>query len=184
MARADGVDAADVDLTARMVRVRRSVFEVDNRLVVGPPKSRASNRTVAIPAGIVPDVRAHLAKFAEKGTTGRVFVGPRGATPRRTNFQPTWRTASEAAGLPKGFRFHDLRHTGNTWAAEAGAYLRELMERMGHSSQRAALIYLHATSDGHQSIAERINRRLSDDETGGDDDDGDDDGSSGVLVPP
>lgn len=31
----------------------------------------------------------------------------------------------------------------------------------------------------HQSIAERINRRVSDDETGRDDDDGDDDGSSG-----
>jgi hypothetical protein len=32
--------------------------------------------------------------------------------------------------------------------------VRELMERMGHSSQRAALIYLHATSEG--------DRRLSD----------------------
>jgi hypothetical protein len=67
------------------------MFEVDSRLVVGLPQSRASKRTVAIPAGIVPDLRAHLAKFAEKGTTGRVFVGPRGATLRRTSFQPTWR---------------------------------------------------------------------------------------------
>jgi hypothetical protein len=56
--------------------------------------------------------------------------------------------------------------------------------RVGGERDVTALIYLHATSDGHQSIAERINRRLSDDETVGDDDDGDDDGSSGVLVPP
>jgi len=40
--------------------------------------------------------------------------------------------------------FHDLRHTGNTLTATAGASLRELMDRMGHSSARAALIYLHA----------------------------------------
>ena len=41
--------------------------------------------------------------------------------------------------------FHDLRHTGNTLTATAGANLRELMTRMGHSSTRAALIYLHST---------------------------------------
>ena len=50
-----------------------------------------------------------------------------------------WRRAVEAAGLPEGFRFHDLRHTGNMWAAETGANLRELMERMGHSTIQVTL---------------------------------------------
>jgi integrase len=49
------------------------------------------------------------------------------------------------AGLPRGFHFHDLRHTGNQLAAAAGASTRELMHRMGHGSMRAALIYRHAT---------------------------------------
>ncbi|WP_206686272.1 site-specific integrase [Kribbella qitaiheensis] len=49
--------------------------------------------------------------------------------------------------------FHDLRHTGNTWAAESGATLRELMERMGHASSRAALIYLHTNDDRHRAVA-------------------------------
>jgi integrase len=39
-----------------------------------------------------------------------------------------------------GFRFHDLRHTGNTLADATGARTRELMARMGHTSMRAALI--------------------------------------------
>lgn len=34
-----------------------------------------------------------------------------------------------------------------------GASLRELMERMGHSSPRAALIYLHATRERDEAIA-------------------------------
>jgi integrase len=38
--------------------------------------------------------------------------------------------------------FHDLRHTGNQLTANAGANLRELMARMGHDGERAALIYL------------------------------------------
>jgi hypothetical protein len=49
--------------------------------------------------------------------------------------------------------FHDLRHTGNTMAAAQGASLEELMERMGHSSPRAALIYLHVTRERDQKIA-------------------------------
>lgn len=39
-------------------------------------------------------------------------------------------------------KFYDLRHTGNQLANDEGASLRELMDRMGHSSTRAALIYL------------------------------------------
>jgi integrase len=30
--------------------------------------------------------------------------------------------------------FHDLRYTGNQLGADAGANLRELMDRMGHSA--------------------------------------------------
>jgi hypothetical protein len=38
-------------------------------------------------------------------------------------------------------------------AAATGASLRELMERMGHSSTRAALIYQHATRKRDEAIA-------------------------------
>jgi hypothetical protein len=41
-------------------------------------------------------------------------------------------------------------------AAATGASLRELMERMGHSSARAALIYQHATRDRDEAIAEAM----------------------------
>ena len=43
-------------------------------------------------------------------------------------------------GLP-GIYLQDLRRAGNTLTADAGASLRELMDRMGRSSTRAALIY-------------------------------------------
>lgn len=100
----------------------------------------------------------------------------RGGTLRRTIFQPYWRKGREAAGLAESFRFHDLRHTGNTWAAATGANLRELMERMGHSSTRAALIYLHAAREGDRSTAAGIDRRL----IGSGDDENKDDGDDRV----
>ena len=141
-----------------LVRVRTSLAEVDGKLVEGPPKSAAGRRDVAIPAAIVPELQVHLDEWSEDGAEGRVFVGPKGATPRRGNFQATWRQAIDKAGVP-GLHFHDLRHTGNTLAAE-GASLRELMARMGHSSARAALIYQHASRDREQAIGAAISARI------------------------
>ena len=37
--------------------------------------------------------------------------------------------------------------------------LRELMDRMGHSTSRAALIYLHGSMEGQQMIADAISEQ-------------------------
>jgi hypothetical protein len=42
-----------------------------------------------------------------------------------------------------------------------GASLRELMERMDHSSTRAALIYLHATRERDEAIAAGMGKLLT-----------------------
>jgi hypothetical protein len=54
--------------------------------------------------------------------------------------------------------FHDLRHTGNTLTAGTGATLRELMDRMGHNSTRAALIYLHGSDTRQREIAATLGK--------------------------
>jgi len=46
--------------------------------------------------------------------------------------------------------------------AAQGATSRELMERMGHSSPRAALIYLHATRERDERIAAGMGKLLKD----------------------
>lgn len=66
------------------------------------------------------------------------------------------RHSVDPPGLPRGIHVHDLRHTGNTFAAESGASLPELMNRMGHSSTRAARIYLHARQERDQEIAANL----------------------------
>jgi hypothetical protein len=69
-----------------------------------------------------------------------------------------WLPALTATGLPP-IHFHDLRHTGNKLTADAGANLRELMERMGHSSTKAALVYLHSTSERQKAIADAVGKQ-------------------------
>lgn len=148
--------AEHLDLDGRLVRVEASLVETTQGTVLGPTKTTAGGRTVAISDVIVPDLRWHLQRFAEPGPAGRVFVGPKGATPRRNNFNAIWRKAVTDAGLSRELHFHDLRHSGNTLAAATGASLAELMRRMGHASSRAALIYQHATNERDRAIADAL----------------------------
>lgn len=54
-----------------------------------------------------------------------------------------WRTAAKEAGLPDGFRFHDLRHTWASWHVQAGTSLQQLQELGGWSSFQMVLKYAH-----------------------------------------
>ncbi len=79
----------------------------------------------------------------------------------------------------EGPHFHDLRHTGNSFAAASGAKLRDLMAHMGHDRERASLIYQHDSRGADQAFADAIDRQFRS-EHGTDEDD---DGSSCALVP-
>ncbi|MEV7005264.1 tyrosine-type recombinase/integrase [Streptosporangium sp. NPDC051022] len=104
---------------------------------------------------IVGDLTWHLQRFSEPAPDGLVFVGEKGAQLRRSNFTKVWARAVAEAGIPK-IHIHDLRHTGNTLAAMTGASLKELMARMGHSSTKAAMVYLHAAKDRDRAIADAL----------------------------
>jgi Phage integrase family len=84
---------------------------------------------------------------------------PEGHPLRRTKFRPRWADACKTAGV-SGLHFHDLRGSGATWAAIAGATLPELMHRLGHRTHTAALRYQHSTSERHREVADRLGALL------------------------
>jgi len=146
-----------VDLLHGRIKVVEQYQELkDGTRVLGPPKSDAGVRTVAIPALLKPELEAHLATFAAPGKKGLVFCGPAGQPLRRASWYTAWRRTMKALDI-EGMKPHDLRHTGNTLTAIAGASTKELMARFGQSTSRAALIYQHATQDRDQEIADALN---------------------------
>jgi integrase len=151
---------SDIDIQARTVRVFRQLNERrGGGFAFSPPKSEAGHRIVAIPELITPDLAAHIVTHARPGDDGLVFTSPGGGPLRHTNFRRRfWVPALRAAGFPPT-HFHDLRHTGNMLAADAGANLRDLMDRMGHSTARAATVYLHGGDERQQAIADELSRR-------------------------
>jgi integrase len=128
----------------------------DGTLLVGPPKSGAGHRTIALPPFLVPELSRHLDRFAAPGPNGRVFPGDRGGPLRRHVLHEYWARARASVPVPAGLRFHDLRHTANTLTAATGASTRELMHRMGHASPQAALRYQHATRARDTEIAQSL----------------------------
>jgi integrase len=164
----------DIDLDAGTVRVRAAYAERSNgEIILGPPKSKASRRIVGIPRVILPELRHHLAVFANADPGALAFPGAKGGPLRRGNFNrsASWPQAVAAIGAP-GLHFHDLRHTGNTFAAASGAGLRDLMARMGHDSERAALIYQHEARGADAAITNAIDAHVDAERSPDDRDDG------------
>jgi integrase len=171
----------DVDLDAATVRVRTAYLERSTgEMLLGPPKSKAGRRVVGIPDVIIPALREHLSVFVRDEPGALFFAGQKGGPLRRGNFNRMsgWPQAVRTIDMA-GLHFHDLRHSGNHFAASSGAGLKDLMARMGHDSERAALIYQHEARGADKWITGAIDAHVQA-ERGQDDDD---DGTAGVLVP-
>ena len=59
-----------------------------------------------------------------------------------------------------------------TFAAASGARLRDLMPRMGHDSERAAMIYQHEARGADQAIMSAIDSHVQAEQRSDEDDDG------------
>lgn len=139
----------DIDLDAGTVTVRHNrveLLESPGAAFDADPKTDAGKRTVAVPPHVLPFLQEHMSKWAGPD---RVFVGRDGQPVRGDAIRQAFTRARRKVGMP-GFRFHDLRHTGQTLAASAGATTRDLMRRLGHASPVAANRYLH-TVDGRDA---------------------------------
>jgi integrase len=142
----------DIDLVRGIVRVRRSVVRTGSGKIVKTPKTAAGKRDVSIPPPLIPVLREHLREHAQFGAQGLLFPAADGGHLANVTFGRAYYRARDAAGRPD-LRLHDLRHTGATLAAATGATLKELMDRLGHSTPSMALRYQHTMSDRPQAIA-------------------------------
>ena len=146
---------ADVNLEEGTVRVHKNWVELLQAPVrfEKDPKTEAGKRTVNIPPHVIPILVEHQRLYA-----GPEFfnVGLDGRRARGDTVYQAFVRARNEVGID--MTFHDLRHTGQTMAAAAGANLADLMRRLGHSSSVAALRYLHAVEGRDKEIAQNLSR--------------------------
>jgi integrase len=149
----------DLDLTNAVVRVQRAVTLVEGKHIVGPPKSDAGLRDVAIPPHIMPLVRAHVTEMGVRGREALLFPAAGDPTKhlRPGTLAKVFYPARDKIGRPD-LRFHDLRHTAASNASRIGASTFEVMSMLGHSTMAAALRYQHPTEGRPAEIAAGLSK--------------------------
>lgn len=143
---------------AGILHISRAVTWPDpDTPIVKEPKTEAGIRDVEIPPHILEFVLDHLDKWADKGDNGLLFpaVESPGQHMKHGALYKVYRRARKTAGR-QDLRWHDLRHTGATLAAQQGATLADLMHRLGHSTVDAAMIYQHSSAERDREIARRL----------------------------
>jgi integrase len=90
-----------------------------------------------------------------------VFVEPStGSFAGEKRFRTAWESARAAIGQPD-MHFHDLRHAAGVMAAQTGATVRELMDRLGHTSPNMSMRYQHTAEGRAAALADKLSALAS-----------------------
>lgn len=148
--------AGSISTDVIAVNVARAVAHVTGQgFIVGSTKSEAGVRTIVLPPHVNGIVESHLREHVNPFPESLLFPAADGHSHlAQSAFYKHWDPARKAAkrdDLP----WHGLRHYGATRAALAGATLKELQSRLGHSTVAAAMRYQH-TAGRDEDLARRM----------------------------
>lgn len=154
-------------LTVDRVRFLERTLTVDRQLVnmakkpptFGPPKTRASYRTIPVPQVVLDALAAHLAEFPA-GPDGLIFTLS-GRPITRQAFGHKWRPAREKARVPAENGLHACRHYYASLLIRHGESVKTVQARMGHASAVETLdTYAHLWPDSDDRTREAIDSVL------------------------
>ena len=144
----------------RTLTIERAVKKLTGQpAFIGATKTVGSNRTVVLPKVAAEALEQHLAQYVGNDPESLIFTNGKGSLVTSSELSGWFIPARDRAGLPT-LRWHDLRSTGLTIAASTGASITALMNRAGHTSVRAAMIYQKLTKADDQKIADSIDKQL------------------------
>ena len=146
----------DLNLRTGALRVERQVHRVKGELAVSPPKTKAGNRTVLLPAPVL-----NVLKTYKQAVHSRwMFPSPvkEDSPMDPAAVRKRLQTVLERAEC-KRLRFHDLRHTFATASLEHGMDIKTLSTIIGHVSSTTTLnTYTHVTDAMRQNAADKIDQ--------------------------
>ena len=148
----------DLNFRTGALRVERQVHRVKGELVVSPPKTKAGNRTVLLPAPVLKVLKAYQKTIHSRW----MFPSPvkEDSPMDPAAVRKRLQTVLERAEC-KRLRFHDLRHTFATTSLEHGMDIKTLSTIIGHVSSTTTLnTYTHVTDAMRQSAADKIDRGI------------------------
>ncbi len=144
----------DIGTNCEILNVSRGVTRDKRQYLVDTPKS-GKGRSIVIPPHIRADLKHHLDVHVDKDADSLLFPAVRGGHMNDRVFsKDAFVPALQAIGREK-ITVHMLRHFAGTMTARV-ANLPETMNRLGHTTHKASLIYQAAVSTRNIEIAEAL----------------------------
>lgn len=148
------------------LEVRRTLTYAGRALHVGPPKSRAGERTLALPAFVARALRRHRAAQAARllamglrvGEDALVVDDGTGGPWSPPSFSTAWRRFSRRRGFD--VTFHGLRHGAATLLLAAGVPDAVAITVLGHADTRILRRYQDVIEELRRDAAARMDAPL------------------------
>jgi integrase len=157
-----GLTVDRVDFVNRLVHVDRQLARDRSAGLFGPPKTRASMRTIPVTESLLAKVEGHIG-FHGLGVADLLFHH-NGQPLARRRVSSIWAPAAHAASLPPNTGMHCLRHFYASLLIRAGCSVKVVQARLGHATASETLdTYAHLWSDDDEQTREslaRIERHL------------------------
>ena len=157
------VTTSTLNTLRREVKVEAQLVQLDGGPPVErPPKSEASIRVVPLADVTVEAIAVHLATFGA-GPGGLVFTSRSGDPLRRISFSQQWRKIVDRSTVDRErVVFHELRHFYASVLIAAGASVKVVQSRLGHSSAALTLnTYTHLWPDDSEVTRAAIQDALT-----------------------
>ena len=148
----------DLNFRTGELRIERQVHRVKGVLVISPPKTKAGNRSIILPAPVL----MVLKEYKRSVNSTWIFPSPVSEDSPRdpATVRKRLQTILERAKCKK-IRFHDLRHTFSTTALEHGMDIKTLSTIIGHVSSSTTLnVYAHVTDEMRRTAAVKIDQGI------------------------
>lgn len=148
-----------------VVRVRRTLTAAGGALHFGPPKSRAGERDLPMPAFVAEALRRHRLAQGERALKlglprpELVVCNAIGEPYQPATFSRMWRDFAKAHKLA-GITFHTLRHGAATLLLAAGVPDAVAMRTMGHADTRILARYQDVVTELQRDAAARMDQLL------------------------
>jgi integrase len=152
-----GLKWADVDLDAGKLSVRRSLKVTADGLGFGPPKNKASRRSVPLNKTAVVALKAHRKHQNEERISASRWHDPDLVFPNRVGnpmdhnnlYYREYKPLLDRSGLrDQSFTFHSLRHTFASVLCNRDVNVKKIQSLMGHSSITQTMdTYSHLMQD-------------------------------------
>jgi integrase len=166
-----GLRWSDVDLKTGRLAIVQTVTTVNDKIVITPPKTARSRRSVSLDPETVGALRDHRRRQSEErltagelwiGESDFVFTDELGWPVHPSALSRLFASYVRRAELP-AVRLHDLRHTYATVALGAGVHPKIVSERLGHATTAVTLdLYSHVTPTIDAEAAVLVASRIFD----------------------